>query len=221
MKHDRAHVRYFSDRPKRGTRSAAGGILAIRIAELSRVLLDRYGETLPADDAGRDDAFVMACHLAHIRRGDRAILGWLALRAPWMPTADADELVAAAMRLQLRWTADRLAQRIGLTYADRTRLGLRTIGSIDVTADQRREMRKAKDRDRKRDRRRDKAANATETIAAVSLNKSQPWRSEGISRSTWYARRRTVGQPASAAYSPINMLPTEVVQHHASEEEAP
>lgn len=205
--HDRPRVRYFSDVPIRGTRRGArAGLLAIRIAELSRFLVDRYGTTLPADDAGRDEAFVMACHLSRTQRGDRSIREWLALRAPWMDAKQVDEITTTAMRLQLRWTADKLARRIGLDFATRVRLGLKTIGAIDCDAIQRKAIRAEKDRDRKRDKRRDSRANRS----TVSISEAQPWRKEGISRSTWYARRRTAGQSASAAYGSLNILRTEL-----------
>jgi hypothetical protein len=35
----------------------------LRIADLRRLFTDRYGPVLPDDDAGRGDAFIMACHL--------------------------------------------------------------------------------------------------------------------------------------------------------------
>jgi hypothetical protein len=66
-----AKVRYFTDVPVRGSRRGAGtNIQAIRISELSRYLSHRYGETLPHDDAGKDDAFIMANHLARTSRGE-------------------------------------------------------------------------------------------------------------------------------------------------------
>ena len=59
-----ANVRWFSDRRRKGKR-AAGNIIAIRCAELERLFIARYGRQLPDDDAGRDEAMLMAHHLAH------------------------------------------------------------------------------------------------------------------------------------------------------------
>jgi hypothetical protein len=155
----RARVRYFTDVPVRGSRRKGGttSLLAIRISELSRYLSHRHGETLSDDDAGRDDAFVMANHLVHTKGADRAVRSWLNLRAPWMAQDDVDELAATAVRLRLRWTADKLAQRIGLDDATRTALRIKTIGATDVTADQRIERRRLAKIEYKRASRRAKA----------------------------------------------------------------
>lgn len=146
-------VQYFSDRQKpRGRLNGGTAVITpLRLADLSRFLTDKYGETLPDDDAGRDDAFVFANMLARTKGRDQSIRRWLAVRTPWMPEDDVDELVATAMRLQLKWTADKLAHRIGLDFATRTRLGITTIGSTDVDKEQRRILRMQKDRDRKRE----------------------------------------------------------------------
>src|ERR1700719_4094795 len=56
----------------------------LRIADLRRLYADRYGRMLPDDDAGRDAAFVMACHLAKRPDAERRIANWLELQAPWM-----------------------------------------------------------------------------------------------------------------------------------------
>ena len=39
-------------------------IVALRLAELNRLLTARYGERLPDDDSGRDDVAIVAAHLA-------------------------------------------------------------------------------------------------------------------------------------------------------------
>jgi hypothetical protein len=190
-------VKYFSERMRRRRAQGTVTILPIRLAELSRFLTDKYGETLPDDDAGRDDAFVMANLLARTKGQERTITQWLALRAPWLAPDEVGEITSAALRLHLKWTADKLAQRIGLDYATRTRLGIKTIGATDCDVEQRLAIRAEKDRARKRAKRRDNG----ETPATVSLSKSKPWRIAGISRSTWFARRRTARTAASAAYS--------------------
>ena len=66
-------------------------LTALRIAELRRLFVHRYGRVLPDDDAGRDDVLVMAHHIAR-RQGDapKAIRSWAELQAPWMIAADLD-----------------------------------------------------------------------------------------------------------------------------------
>lgn len=141
-------------RKRRRGRSAGRNLLAIRINELARYLTHRYGETFPNDDAARDDALVMACHLARTRGGEHEIHRWLGLRTPWMTADQRDEIASTAMRLQLKWTADKLAKRIGLDFATRTALNIKTIGAIDVNADQRAERRRLAKIEYKRARRR-------------------------------------------------------------------
>lgn len=57
----------------------------LRIAELRRLLTSRYGRVLPDGDAGRDDAFIMGCHIAMRPEADQRIPAWLSLWCPWMP----------------------------------------------------------------------------------------------------------------------------------------
>src|SRR5580704_12578497 len=59
-------------------------IATLRIAELRRLLQSRYGTVLPDDAAGRDDALIMANHLAKRPEAERRIPAWLSLWAPWM-----------------------------------------------------------------------------------------------------------------------------------------
>jgi hypothetical protein len=59
-----------------------------------------------------------------------------------MSQEQVDDLAAIAMRLQLKWSADKLAQRIGLDFATRALLRIKTIGANDVDADQRLELRR-------------------------------------------------------------------------------
>jgi hypothetical protein len=68
-------------------------IAALRIAELRRLFLSRYGTVLPDDDAGRDDALIMAHHLAKRPNPERNIGLLLGLWAPWMSKAEAEVLI--------------------------------------------------------------------------------------------------------------------------------
>lgn len=151
-------VRFFEERQRRRTGGTHTPITAFRVAEVARTLEDNYGPTLPDDDAGRDDANVMAHILAHTRGGERNILAWLARAAPWMAEHEAVELARVAIAKPLRWTADKLAQRLGVTDEQRTRLRLRTIGAIDVTAAERIERRRERKRMAEEKRRRSRGA---------------------------------------------------------------
>jgi hypothetical protein len=131
--HIASNVRWFSDRRRKAKRAAGFNIVAIRCAELERLFMARYGSsTLPDDDAGRDDALLMAHHLAH-RPGEpsQRIAAWLGSAASWMNCAERED-IAAVIAKPLRWRADKLAARLGLTDVERQRLKIRTIGAVDL-----------------------------------------------------------------------------------------
>jgi hypothetical protein len=136
LAHREIAQRYARQNKKRRERNGQAkprfNIAVLRVEELDRFYGDRYGGrayVLPDDDAGRDDADVMRCHFAGCPDASKEIvLQWLAAHAPWMTPAEADQLL---QRPILKWRADKLAWRIGLTYAVRQRLDIRTIGAID------------------------------------------------------------------------------------------
>jgi hypothetical protein len=101
---------------------------ALRCAQLKRIWIDRYGDVLPDDDAGRADARIMAHHLAGITGDQRnRVLAWLTVWAPWMSEDELAPLIEAVLSKPLRWRADTLAERLNLTEADRVRLGITTM----------------------------------------------------------------------------------------------
>ena len=167
-------------------------LTALRIAELRRLSRDRYGRILPNDDAGRDDVLVMAHHLAR-RQGDvpKAIRSYIELEAPWMTSKEVDIIIAKVLARPLKWRADKLAQRLNLTEAERRRLDIRTIGAIDMTKQERREARKLRQRQRDCARRRARGAKPRHQYEANSISRARPWLALGISRATWYRQRET------------------------------
>jgi len=165
---------------------------ALRVAELRRLFRDRYGRTLPDDDAGRDDVVVMAHHLARRHAEPRRIRNWIELNAPWMAADEAGEIVRRVVANPIRWRADKLAARLQLTEADRRRLRIRTIGAIDMTKQERQQARRLRQRQRDRARRRAQGKTTrAEYLAAKSVNRTKPWIALKISRATWYRTRET------------------------------
>jgi hypothetical protein len=158
----------------------------IRIRELECIFADRYGAVLPNDDAGHDDIFVMANHLAHLDAPDRRIVTWLRRWAPWHGDDQTDELIEMVVPRPMKWRADALAQRIGLDYATRTRLGITTIGAIDCGKAKRAALRKKRAAARERARR----AKAGAAPHATSEARVKPWKARGISRATYYRNRK-------------------------------
>lgn len=140
-------------RRRRGGRGVS--LAALRVAELNREFSDRYGgEILPDDDGGRDDATLMLHHLAR-RSGDvtARMQSWLDERAPWLTGEERDQLIDKVLGNPLRFRADTIASKIGLTAARRAHLRIRTIGAIDQSAADRAEARRIAKRDYKRARR--------------------------------------------------------------------
>jgi hypothetical protein len=92
--------------------------------------------------------------------------------------------------------ADRLAEILGLEFADRQRLAIRTIGAVDKTRLERQLIRKERKREQDRIKvaikRRKRGAISREEYLAESLSRSRPWERDGISKATWYRRRRQI-----------------------------
>ena len=69
---------------------------------------------------------------SQVRSASPAIGALLVGASPWMQEAERAELIAAVVAKPLRWRADKLAARVGLTAAERERLNIRTIGAVDL-----------------------------------------------------------------------------------------
>jgi hypothetical protein len=172
-------------------RGRVGSIVGLRVRDLELVFADRYGAALPDDDAGRDDLLVMAHHLARYASGSsfERIHAWAASWAPWCDADELDPLCDRVLAKSIRWRADTLGQRLGLTDADRTRLGITTIGAVDCTAEERAVRRREGKRLDREARRR--AAGINPRPAKVeTLQHRAPWRAIGISRSAWFRRQQ-------------------------------
>ena len=184
-------VRYASDLRNRKSERTGGAMATLRVAEIDRLLVSRYGAQLPDDDAGLDDARIMVHHLAQIS-GDarKRIAAWIALRAPWMSPAHQGHLTAAAISKPLRWCADTAAKEFGLLDVDRTRLRIKTIRAIDVTKAEMTKRRKQQAQARKAKQRREAGAILRKQYEAAAVGHGNPWLAAGVSRATWYRRQR-------------------------------
>lgn len=175
---------------KRNRRKRRPSIATLRIADLNRLFIGRYGNVLPDDDAGRDDVAIMAHHLVTLAGNpETRIAEWCRLRAPWLTITELADITADAIRRPRRWKADRLAWRLRLTEADRKSLRITTIGAIDCGKDARATSRRATQRARMEAARRVKGAKPRHEYEANALNRLKPWLAAGISRAQWYRRR--------------------------------
>jgi hypothetical protein len=180
-------ARHYRPREKKKFGKKYFGFL--RMQDLEKLFLYRYGGfVLPDDDSGHDDLIIALHHLAQLP-GDpeQHIRRWCSLWAPWMPANVLKCLVAKVIANPKRWSADGLAKQLGLTFADRMKLGIRTIGSIDVSKAERDKRRAVLKRER--DRRYQRRKRVAKSLPASSLTRSKPWLGQGISRATWYRRK--------------------------------
>jgi hypothetical protein len=185
-RHAEIAVRY-----KRGKRQQGAVVFtALRLKELGRLLHARYGPELPDDDAGRDDAFIVANHLAVGRDAEQRIRQWLSLWAPWMASTEIGDIISRTTAKPYRWRADSLGAALGLTEAERQRLAIRTIGAVGVTKEDRARRRLEAKRIREQRRRRDKGAKARAEYEENSVSRRKPWEAMGMKRRSWYRAGR-------------------------------
>jgi hypothetical protein len=79
----------------------------------------------------------------------------------------------------------------------RERLGITTIGAIDVGPQARRQLRKRKSRLRSERIRRANGARSQ----VQSLSRTRPWRALGVARATYYRHRETTSYAACLLYA--------------------
>ena len=150
-------------------------IAAIRAAELTRLFDRRFGRMqIPETDDGVDCIRIMAHHLGALRDAKRRISDWIATCAPWLPLPERERLITEVEENRLRWSADKLAWKLGLTDELRTELRITTIGAIDCNEDQRKARRR-------------RARAERDKLRRPNVPKTEPpWRFLGISRRKWY-----------------------------------
>jgi hypothetical protein len=126
-------------------RNRSRGMAAIRLSELTRWLDDAFGKgvELEPGEASYQLVRIFAHHLGGLPDTARRITVWCATYAPWISPRDLERLITEVTDCPLKWTADKLAWKIKLNDATRTRLKIRTIGAIDCNREQREARRKA------------------------------------------------------------------------------
>jgi hypothetical protein len=175
-----------------------------RLREIERIINHRYGVLPDTDDV---DVFLnqVACCQLQMRRKKLGqlpefddLVGRLSLWCErWAPQASifqCRDAVREALRRRRIDRADECAARLRLSYEERTRLHITTIGSFDVNkrkrAELRRERKRIRDRDRQARERAERGALPRAEYLARSLARTQPWKRYGIHRRTWERRRR-------------------------------
>lgn len=135
--------------------------------------------------------------------------------------------IAAGMHAAEAWTEknrrlvsdDEAARRLGVTALERRSLGLRTIGAIDATREERqqeaRDRRRQRDRARAQGKRRAAGKITRQEYETQSTERSRPWVAMGVSRRTYYRRLKDNGQDGTSAsphYKWINGGATDLCQ---------
>src|SRR5262249_45298013 len=121
----------------------------LRLGELRRLLRDRcHGSVLPDDDAGREYLVELLLPISlgpneAVKRARVEIWGptdrmrrEIELWAPWMSEDETEQLlidINLMRACQRKPMARTLGERLQVTYAQRARLQLRTIGPCDIT----------------------------------------------------------------------------------------
>jgi hypothetical protein len=174
-----------------------------RLREIERIIKHRY-EVLPdTDDADIFLNQVACCQLQMFwkRLGrlaefdelvDRLKL-WCERWAPKASILQRRDAAREALRRRRINTADDCAAQLRLSYEERTRLRITTIGSFDVNKRERAKLRKQRkrirDRERQARKRAQRGALPRSEYLARSLARTQPWKRYGIHRRTWERRR--------------------------------
>jgi hypothetical protein len=129
---------------------------------------------------------------------------WSDAWAPHLTPEQASDIVQRIFDGPPKMDADDdLGANLRLTYGDRQRLRIRTIGSHDVDRKSRKKLSHARrlerDRQRAAAKRRANGARLRKLYETHSLARTKPWEKLGISRRTFYRRRGlgTVGTSAS------------------------
>lgn len=166
----------------------------LRMREIEDVIRHRHGNGIP-DPSGTDD--VDLCH-AYLRvvaltPASQNVSSWALVWAPWADPVTLALMDQAAADRERMLPSDAVARMLYVTMAERSALGLKTIGACDVSKAERndaaRERKKERDRNRQELNRRDAGMMDRASYEATSLTALKPWIADGISRRTWERRR--------------------------------
>jgi hypothetical protein len=177
-----------------------------RLRELERVIKDRHGIVPDTDDADIYLFPVAQCFWKLIvDKGKNASVDEVMKRfgfwcEKWAPHITPDQGAAIICQVLAGGPKlvgdDALGASLRLSYADRQRLRITTIGSYDIDRKSRTKLQRARRRERNRlraaEKRRLAGATPRAEYQARSLSRTKPWEQIGICRRT-YERRRNKG----------------------------
>jgi hypothetical protein len=169
----------------------------LRYGAMIRLFRHRYGTKLPNDDAGKEDIWVLVQNVSTaINEPEKKMRHAIELWAPWMPQDQAEAMMAFAMRLprfERCPTSEELGERLCVTNDVRNKLKLWPFKPTDISDEELAAQRKARTAERRRERARLRGV-VSRAEYLVSVRKPKLWEAEGISRRTWYRRRKSVAR---------------------------
>jgi hypothetical protein len=215
-------MRRLTARKRRVKLSGDELLRRLRLGDLRKLFADRCrGRVLPDDDAGREYLRELLLPISlgpneAVKRA-RAIGIWtstdrmrreIELSAPWMAAGEVQEFLDE-INLMPPWQrkpmARTLGERLQLTYAERARLQLKTVGPCDMSEAGMALIRKQK----KRQRNRVRYAQSRAAYLAASISKAKPWVAAGVSRATWYRwHKERISNQRETSPSQVNLTKT-------------
>lgn len=136
------------------------GMAAIRISELTRWMHDTFGGGVELEPDKRTETIIriFAHHFISLPSGERRLSSWFDRYCPWLELRDREYLISEANHCPLKWSADKLGWKIGLTDEQRARLKIKTIGAVGISKEQRKERERQRRAQRQKERRAAKRA---------------------------------------------------------------
>jgi hypothetical protein len=191
-----------------------------RLAEIEKLIRHRHGAIIPkTDDAHIYLDTIVALAYVQLCPANEPLFvalveGWAQKWLPWDNGALVDAAIYERLKVSFKpLSADALACLLNVSFDERTKLDLRTIGAFDVTKAQRTKIARAKrqlrDKTEKARLRRAAGQASRAQYLATSASRQKPWEHYGFSRRTWERKRANgslsglVGQPDASA-SPHN-----------------
>ena len=166
-----------------------------RLREIEKVIRSRHGVFVPDPCDTEDRGFCLAYVRCAAKAGTKQNMkDWCARWAPWVTVLELEEISSQAGKVSGMLPADVVAKMLHVTYSERSRLSLKTIGACDVSRHHRDKL--AKERKRERDRKRQEAKRRAEgrvdrkSQQAQTKTAIKPWKEMGVSRATYYRRLR-------------------------------
>jgi hypothetical protein len=157
--------------------------------EIETLIRYRYGSLPDTDD--RDVLLrFWAAHNQRSAQPQEALIELARRLGAHLSEAEAESVVSYVAHFPRRYKAQTLGKLLQLTEAEREACAITTIVACDVTPAQRKVIRKAKRAARVRRGRRAKGMQPRQQYLAAALSQIKPWEAEGVSRRTWFRRRK-------------------------------